>query len=414
MTTLQGKQIVLAVTGSISVYKAVDLASKLTQAGARVDVVMTDAAQQFVTPLTFQAVTGRTVYTSMWHSPDTAMPTHIAHVGLGESADLIAVVPATANTLAQLAHGAATDLLTVTALAARCPLLLAPAMDGGMYAHAAVQANLTTLLERGAHLVPPEEGRFASGLVGVGRLPATPTLIGHIRQVLGRDGRLAGRRVVVSAGGTREPLDPVRFITNHSSGKQGYAIAQAMIDAGAEVVLVTAAQGMTAPVGVTLVPVTTAQQMSAAILNHTPTADALVMAAAVSDYRPAVRADHKLKKGLDETETLSLALARNPDILMQVRQQREQTGYPRVVVGFAAESENLIENAQAKLARKQLDLLIANDITAPDAGFAAETNRVIVLSPGTDPEPLALQSKASVGAIIADRVAARLAVSDAS
>ncbi|MEO1164305.1 MAG: bifunctional phosphopantothenoylcysteine decarboxylase/phosphopantothenate--cysteine ligase CoaBC, partial [Chloroflexota bacterium] len=240
ITLLKDKRIVLGATGSIAVYKAIDLASKLTQAGALVDVVMTESAQRFVSPLTFQAVTGRPVYTDMWLTDNSGgLPTHIAHVGLGEGADLLAVIPATANTMAKLAQGMSDDLLSVIALAARCPIVLAPAMDGGMYEHPATQANVTKLIERGATIIEPEEGRFASGLYGRGRLPEREMLIGQIRRVLGREGALAGKHVVVSAGPTREAFDPVRFISNHSSGKQGYAIAQAALDAGADVTLIS-------------------------------------------------------------------------------------------------------------------------------------------------------------------------------
>ncbi|MEO1286861.1 MAG: bifunctional phosphopantothenoylcysteine decarboxylase/phosphopantothenate--cysteine ligase CoaBC [Chloroflexota bacterium] len=220
ITLLQDKRIVLGATGSIAVYKAVDLASKLTQVGAHVDVIMTESAQKFVAPITFQAVTGRPVYTDMWQADSSGgLPTHIAHVGLGEGADLIAVIPATANTIAKLASGQSNDLLTVTALASRVPMLIAPAMDGGMYEHPATQANVNTLVERGVYLVDPDVGRFASGLTGRGRLPDTSTLIGHIRRVLATDA-LHGKHIIVTAGPTREAFDPVRFISNHSSGKQ--------------------------------------------------------------------------------------------------------------------------------------------------------------------------------------------------
>src|SRR5690606_8273115 len=254
ITLLENKRIILGVTGSIAVYKAVDLASKLTQAGAQVDVIMTDAAQRFVTPLAFQSVTGRPVYTDLWQADSSGgLPTHIAHVGLGEGADLLVIAPITAQTMAKLAHGLADNLLTVTTLAARCPTLIAPAMDGGMYQHPATQANLAALQLHGVDVVEPEEGRFASGLVGKGRLPETATLIGHIRRVLARTGSLAGRRVVVTAGGTVEPIDPVRYLTNRSSGKQGYALAQAALDAGAEVTLITSAQGLAQPVDARIV-----------------------------------------------------------------------------------------------------------------------------------------------------------------
>lgn len=405
ITLLQDKRIILAVTGSIAVYKAVDLASKLTQAGSQVDVIMTEAARRFVTPLTFQSVTGRPVYTDLWQTGSgDGLPTHIAHVGLGEGADLLAVVPATAHTLAKLAHGLADDLLSVTALAARCPLLLAPAMDGGMYAHPAVQANVAALVERGAYLVAPEEGRFASGLTGKGRLPETATLLGHVRRVIGREGPLRGRKVVVSAGGTREALDPVRYLTNHSSGKQGHAVAQAALDAGAaQVVLVTTVRDLVPPVGVTTVNVDSAHEMQAAVLDHSADADALVMAAAVADYRPAQQAAQKIKKSA-AGDDLSLALARNPDILLVVREQREAGSGPRVVVGFAAESEDLLANAQDKLRCKGLDLIAANDITATDAGFHVETNRVLLID-AEGHTALDLTTKAIVAEAIITRIA---------
>ncbi len=409
ISLLHNKRIILAATGSIAVYKAVDLASKLTQAGALVDVIMTDAAQQFVAPLTFQSVTGRPVYTNLWQSDTSGgLPTHIAHVGLGEGAALMAVVPATANTMAKMAAGMADDLTTVTALAARCPVMIAPAMDGGMYAHPAVVANHHTLAARGVHIIEPEEGRFASGQVGKGRLPATPTLVGHIRRIVGKDGPLAGKRVLVTAGGTREPLDPVRYITNHSSGKQGHAVAQAALDAGAKVILVTAAHTLPEPIGAKVHHVDTAEQMRDVVLDYAVNLDVLVMAAAVADFRPAHVSEQKIKKQADSPEAMSLELSRNPDILLSVKTAREASGAPKVVVGFAAESENLLENAQGKLERKGADLLVANDISAPDAGFNVDTNRVTLLSKGAEPEALDLQSKARVAEVIVERVAGLL------
>lgn len=411
ITLLENKRILLGVTGSIAVYKAVDLASKLTQAGALVDVIMTEAAQRFVTPLTFQAVTGRPVYTSMWETEDISggLPTHIAHVGLGEGADLFVIAPATAHTLAKLAHGLADDLLSVTALAARCPVLVAPAMDGGMYAHPATQANLQTLQDRGVIVVEPEEGRFASGLVGRGRLPETPTLLGLIRRALSRAGPLAGRSVIVTAGGTREPLDPVRHLTNRSSGKQGHALAQAALDAGArEVILISAAREQPTPVGAARVPVNTAEEMLAAVQDHIEGADALLMAAAVADFRPATVAEHKIKKADDPQAALTLTLARTPDILLAVKDQRAQRGWPHVVVGFAAESEDLLANALAKLGKKGLDLIVVNDITAPDAGFEVDTNRVIILDARGGRQEIGLASKAKIAEAIIARVAGLL------
>jgi phosphopantothenoylcysteine decarboxylase/phosphopantothenate--cysteine ligase len=409
ITLLENKQIILGVTGSIAVYKAVDLASKLTQAGALVDVIMTDAAQKFVTPLIFQSVTGRPVYTSLWFTDSSGgLPTHIAHVGLGEGADLLAVAPVTANTLAKMAHGLADDLLSVTALAVRCPVVIAPAMDGGMYAHPATQANLKTLQDRGVFLIEPEEGRFASGLVGKGRLPETSILLGTIRQVLGRQGALVHRRIVVTAGGTREPIDPVRYITNRSSGKQGYAVAQAAVDAGAEVVLISAAYDLPVPVGAVLIPANTAEEMLQAVQSHIEGADALIMAAAVADFRPAAPADQKIKKPDDSSTGLDLTLSRTPDILLAVKALRDKTGCPRVVVGFAAESQDVLANAQSKLVRKGLDLIAANDIMAADAGFETDTNRVILLDAQGSQQPLGLLSKAKVGEALIQRVVALL------
>ncbi len=404
ITLLKHKRILLGVTGSIAAYKVVDLASKLTQAGALVDVIMTDAAQKFVLPITFSSVTGRAVYTSMWHS-DTGggLPTHIAHVGLGEGADLFVIAPITANTMAKLAAGLADDLLSVTALAARCPVVIAPAMDGGMYAHPATQDNLRTLVNRGVRLIEPEVGRFASGMVGKGRFPDTSILIGHIRCVLGETGPLAGRKIVVTAGGTREALDPVRYITNHSSGKQGYALAQAALDAGADVVLISAAQHLPVPLGAELVPVNSAGEMCDAVLTHIEGADALIKAAAVADFRPAHIEAQKIKKSSNPDEAPSLPLVRTKDILLEVKKQRATSGWPRVVVGFAAESQHVLENAQDKLTRKGLDLIIANDITAKDAGFAADTNRVVILDAHGGQES-DLASKATISEAVIARV----------
>jgi phosphopantothenoylcysteine decarboxylase/phosphopantothenate--cysteine ligase len=406
ITLLDNRRVILGVTGSIAAYKAADLASKLTQAGALVDVIMTEAARQFVTPLTFQSVTGRPVYTTMWQADSSGgLPTHIAHVGLGEGADLLIIAPATAHTLARLAHGLADDLLSVTALAARGPVLVAPAMDGGMYAHPATQANLDILRSRGVIVIEPDEGRFASGLVGRGRLPETPALLGAIRLALARGGILAGRRCVITAGGTREPLDPVRHLTNRSSGKQGYALAQAALDAGAAVTLISTVRDLPVPVGADVVRVDTAAEMLAAVEAHLPGADALIMAAAVADFRPASAVEQKIKKSDDPAEGLHLELARTPDILLAVRAQRDQTGWPRVVVGFAAESEDLLANAQGKLARKGLDLIVANDISAPDAGFEVDTNRVVLLDAHGGQQALDLTSKARVAEIVIERVA---------
>jgi phosphopantothenoylcysteine decarboxylase/phosphopantothenate--cysteine ligase len=394
MSVLSGKRITLGVTGSIAAYKAADLASKLTQAGAQVDVILTAAAEKFVSPLTFQSVTGRRAYVDadLWGNE-----AHVLHVGLGHAADLLAIAPCTANTLARLAHGQADNLLTVTALAMRSPLLIAPAMDGGMYDHPATQENIETLRKRGATFIGPAEGHLASGLSGVGRMVETGEIIGQIRMLLGRNGPLAGKKIVVTAGGTQEPLDPVRVLTNRSSGRQGYALAQAALDMGARLTLITAPTGLTPPTGVQLVPVETAREMLAAVLKHSVESDALIMAAAVADFRPKNIARDKIKKagGIPQIE-----LETTEDILKTVASQRAESKCPRLVVGFAAESRELLENAEQKLKSKGVDLMAANDISAKDAGFAVETNRVTLLFADGRREALSLMSKAEVAEVI--------------
>jgi len=397
----RGKKIILGVSGSIAAYKAADLASKLSQAGAHVNVILTQAATHFITPLTFQSVTGQRAYTDadLWGSE-----AHVLHVGLGHQADLLIIAPATANTLAKLAHGAADDLLSVTALAATCPLVLAPAMDGGMFTHPATQANLQTLLDRGAVVIGPEEGHLASGLIAKGRMTEPMTILGQVRHLLARGGPLQGRKVIVSAGGTREAIDPVRYLTNHSSGKQGFAIAQAALDAGAKVVLITTA-ALPTPAGAQRVDVESAQAMLAAVLHESQDADALVMAAAVADFRPAQVAAQKIKK---HSGVPTLELAPNPDILAAVAKQRQRSNWPRVVVGFAAETQDLLQNAQSKLTRKALDLIVANDVSAADAGFAVDTNRVTLLDADGTQETLPLQSKTAVAERVIAAVIQRL------
>jgi phosphopantothenoylcysteine decarboxylase/phosphopantothenate--cysteine ligase len=388
------------VTGSIAAYKAADLASKLTQAGAQVDVILTGAAEKFVTPLTFQSVTGRRAYVDrdLWGNE-----AHVLHVGLGHTADLLVIAPCTANTIARLAHGQADNLLTVTTLAVRTPLLIAPAMDGGMYDHPVTQENIQTLKKRGATFIGPAEGHLASGLAGVGRMVETAEIMGQIRILLGHHGPLAGKKVLVTAGGTQEPLDPVRVLTNRSSGKQGYALAQAALDMGAQVTLITTPTALTPPTGAHLVRVETVKQMLEAVLQETAASDALVMAAAPADFRPKNVAQNKLKKadGIPQIE-----LEATEDILKTVAGQKPKC--PRVVVGFAAESRDLLENAASKLKSKGLDFIVANDISANDAGFAVETNRVTLLFPDGRQEALSLMSKAEVAEVILGRVATLL------
>lgn len=390
MSNLSNKRMILGVTGSIAAYKAADLASKLTQAGAEVDMILTGAAERFVTPLTFQSVTGRRAYTDqdLWGNE-----AHVLHVGLGRAADLLVIAPCTANTIAKLAHGQSDGLLAVTALATRAPLLLAPAMDGGMYDHPATQENIETLKQRGVTLIGPAEGHLASGLSGMGRMLETAEIIGHIRVVLGRNGPLAGKKIVVTAGGTQEPLDPVRMLTNRSSGKQGYALAQAALEMGAQVTLITTPTALTPPTGAQVIRVETAKQMLEAVLTESAASDALVMAAAVADFRPKDMAKDKIKKegGIPQIE-----LEATEDILKRVAEQRAETSCPRVVVGFAAESRDLLENASHKLKSKGLSFIAANDISRNDAGFAVETNRVTLLFEDGHKEVLPLLNKTEV------------------
>ena len=388
---LADKHVVLGVTGSIACYKALDLASKLMQAGALVDIIMSYGATQFVTPLAFRSLTHRVVVTDPF-DPDSEYS--VEHVALAHQADVIVVAPATVHCIAKLALGLADDPLTTTIVAAKCPLVVAPAMDGNMFDHPATQANLATLKERGAVIAGPGIGRLASGLSGVGRLLETPELLGHISYAMGKGGDLAGRIVVVSAGGTMEPIDPVRVITNHSSGKMGYALAEAARDRGADVVLVTAPTSLADPALVKVVQVRTAEEMGQAIQEHVTKADALVMAAAVADYRPTETAGQKIKKADDD---LNISLAKTTDILKSAKGNF-------VRVGFAAESQNLVENAKAKVGSKNLDLIAANDITAEGSGFGSDTNKVTLIDRDLVVEELPLLSKYEVSNRILDRV----------
>jgi phosphopantothenoylcysteine decarboxylase/phosphopantothenate--cysteine ligase len=392
MKIFSNMHILLGVSGSIAGYKAVELASKLTQAGAQVDVILTPAAEKFITPLTFQSVTGRKVFTEadLWGGQ-----AHVLHVGLAQGADLLAIAPCTANTLGKLAHGIADNLLTITALAAHCPLLLAPAMDVGIYANTATQENVRILTERGVYFAGPDEGRMASGLIGKGRLVEPAELLGHLRLVLGRQGPLSGKKIVVTAGGTQEPLDPVRVLTNKSSGKQGLALAQAAIDAGGTVVLVSAQTVSAAPVGAHHIAVNTAQEMLESVLAESAGADALIMAAAVADFRPKRVAEHKLKKR-DGIPQVDLEAA--PDVLAAVAAMGSLR--PGVVIGFAAESQDLLKNAAAKLKSKSLDMIVANDISAADSGFGVDTNRVTLLFSDAKKSPLPLMRKDEVAETI--------------
>ncbi len=392
-TPLDGRHIALGVTGSIAAYKALDLASRLVQADAHVVAMLTDGAARFVSPLAFTAIVHMPVITDLF---DPQSELGMDHVTLAKQADLVIVAPATANTLAKMAHGLADDPVTTTILATQVPVLVAPAMDAHMFDHPLTQSNLAILRERGVYVAGPVSGRMASGLVGTGRMVEPEELVGHARLVLGRTGDLAGRRIVVTAGGTEEAIDPVRVITNRSSGKMGYAVAEAARDRGATVILVAARSSLPDPVGVEVVRATSAADMDTEVKRAVEGADALVMAAAVANWTPTDFSPDKMKKGTGDAVTL--VLDRTKDILASI----ERAGL--IKVGFAAETEDLQQNARAKLASKGLDLIVANDVTTPGTGFCADDNRVTLIGRDGGPDELPTMSKYEIGHRILDRV----------
>lgn len=399
---LTGRRVVVGVCGGIAAYKAADLVSKLQQAGAIVDVILTARADAFVRPLTFSTLSHRPVYADLWEPTGEAAARHIE---LGRSAELLLVAPATANTIARLAHGLADDMLSAVALASTAPLLLVPAMEHHMYNHPATQANLQLLRERGAVILPPEVGHLASGEVGVGRFPETAAILAAAERILGRARDLAGRRVVVTAGGTQEPIDPVRYVGNRSSGLMGFALAAEARDRGADVILIAGAVTAPLPTGVQVQRALTAGEMRAAVFAAIAGADALIMAAAVADYRVERPAHHKIKKGSDAENadgSLTLRLVRNPDILAELADAPEADEVVRV--GFAAETTDLAAHAAAKLTGKRLDLLVANDVSRPGSGFGTPTNEVTIFHADGRAEQLTLLPKSEVAATIWDRV----------
>ncbi len=390
---LKDKTVVLGVSGSIAAYKAVELASQLTQAGAGVDVIMTQAAQEFITPLTFRSITGCPVVTDMF---ELNSEYSVEHVALAEAADVVVIAPATADIIARIAAGMADEMVSCTVLATKAPVIIAPAMHTAMYKNQVTQENLSKLKARGFIIVGPDYGRLASRGVGLGRLVDVNEILGTICQVLGRSCDLAGRRIVVTAGGTQEPLDPVRCLTNRSSGKMGYALAEAARDRGAKVVLVSAPAALTKPVGIDIVAADTAQDMYEAVKKTVVKSDALIMAAAVSDYRPKRVSKEKIKR--DRAASMKLELERTPDILTEVKGKFLR-------VGFAAESENLVPNAKKKLEKKRLDLVVANDITVKGSGIGADSNQVVIIDRKGKVEKLPLLPKREVADRILDKVA---------
>jgi phosphopantothenoylcysteine decarboxylase / phosphopantothenate---cysteine ligase len=390
---LADKKIVLGVTGGIAAYKAAELVRQLVRARARVHVVMTRSAREFVTPLTFQTLSGNPVSTELFN---LLSESEIGHISLADRADILVIAPATANIIAKIAAGLADDLLSTVVLATRAPVLLAPAMNVHMWANPVCRENIRKLRERGFFFADPEAGELACGYEGQGRLAEIPAIFEEIRTVLAPKD-LAGKTLLVTAGPTEEDLDPVRFLSNRSSGKMGYALAEAARRRGAEVILVSGPTLLPPPAKVKLVPVRSAREMKEAVLHHLEKASVLIMAAAVSDYRPGRAAAQKIKKNAGPAV---LELEPNPDILLEAG--RRKGG--RILVGFAAETERLLKNAGEKLAKKNLDLVVANDVSLPGAGFRADTNLAVLIGRSGRPEKLPLMSKAELADRILDRV----------
>jgi phosphopantothenoylcysteine decarboxylase/phosphopantothenate--cysteine ligase len=389
-----GRHVVLGVSGGIACYKSCILARRLTEAGARVDVVLTEAATEFVRPLTFEALTGRPVHSSIWESGGA-----LAHLQLGQGSDLILVAPATAHLLARMAQGLADDLLTALLLATRVPILIAPAMNDEMFAHPQTRANLDRLLTRGIMTVGPEIGALAEGpSERPGRMSEPETILAHAARVLRSSGPLARRRIVVTAGPTRESIDPVRVVTNRSSGKMGYRIAEVAWERGADVVLISGPVTLPPPVGVTLRPVESTRQLEEAVREELPTADVLVMAAAPADFRPSSPSESKWPRG---DGALAIPMEPTEDILTATRGARKAGS---VAVGFALETGDALAKGRAKLERKDLDLIVVNDALEPGAGFEHDTNRVALIGRDGTPTILPLQSKREVAEAILDAV----------
>ena len=391
---LQGKKIVLGVTGGIAVYKAVDLVSRLRKAGCEVRVVMTEHAQQFVTPLTFKEISGNAVATSMWNANQEF---NVEHIALANWADAFLVAPATANILAKMACGIADDLLSTTLLAAQAPIVVCPAMNTGMYQNPATQENIAKLQERGVTIMPPAVGHLACGTSGPGRLPEPQQIVEFMSAFFaGREGDLRGLRVLVTAAGTREPIDPVRYVGNRSSGKMGYAVAQMAAERGADVLLISGPSALATPPNVRVVNVETTNEMLEACLAAYGDVDIVIKAAAVADYRPRDVADQKIKKKTDDA--LTVVMDKNPDILKTLGAKKEQ----QVLVGFAAETQNLLANAREKVVKKNLDMIVANDVTAAGAGFNSDTNIVKFLFANGDVRELEQMPKVDVANRILD------------
>ena len=393
MGALAGRRIVLGVTGGIAVYKAVEVASRLKKAGADVRVIMTRAATSFVTPLTFREITGQPVTETMWGEPHH----HIEHIALAEFAELVLVAPATANFIAKAAGGLADDMLTTCVLATRAPLFIAPAMNTEMWENPVTQENVRRLTERGATIIPPAVGELACGTTGAGRLPEPVAIVRIVEEHFVRAQSLVGRRILVTAAGTEEALDPVRFLGNRSTGRMGFAVAAEAARRGAQVVLVAGPTSLATPAGVRRVDVRSARDMHVAVLAVYDGVDAVIKAAAVADYRPAEIAAHKIKKSDGE---LTITLTRNPDILYELGQKKQH----QILVGFAAETQNVAEYARGKLAKKNLDFIVANNVAEKDAGFGVPTNHVQIFYADGRAEDHPLMAKSELAGVILDRL----------
>ena len=395
--SVHGKSILLGISGSISSYKAVDLASKLVQHGADLDVIMTSSAAQFIAPLTFESIIHKPVIQDVFTSGSEE---GIYHISATEQADLVVIAPATANMIAKIANGLCDDPVSLAVLSSKAPVIVCPAMDGHMYRNPATQENIQKLTDRGIVLVGPTTGHLASGSIGQGRLVEPSDILGHIRLLLGQTGDLAGRKIVVSAGGTQEAIDPVRFLGNRSSGKMGYALAEAAIDRGANTVLIAAPNNLTNPIGAKILEVVTAKEMHRAILNEMEDCDILIMPAAVADWRPKETSKNKIKK--NDLENWSITLQKNEDILRSIKEA------DLVKVGFAAETENTLSQARQKLNEKNLNLIVANNVTETDIGFGSENNEVILIDREGNVNELGLLSKYEIGQHILNAVAPML------
>ncbi len=392
---LTGKEIVLGVTGGIAAYKSAEIVSRLRHSGANVHVIMTRNATEFIAPLTFQTLSANQVVTDTFEAPEYW---NVEHVALAKLADIFVVAPATANILAKMASGIADDMLSTTLLATKAQILVAPAMNTGMWTAPATQNNVKVLKERGVRMIGPESGMLACGDEGAGRMSEPETIVGEICRILSRKQDYAGKKVLITAGATRERLDPVRFITNDSSGKMGFSIAEAARDRGAEVTVIRGSVTAEIPAGIRMIQIESARELYDAMMQKAPEQDVIIQAAAVSDYRPAEQKDRKIKK--ESGSDLTLILTENPDIAKAVGEQKKPG---QTLVGFAAETDNLLKNAKSKLGKKKLDLIVANDVTKPGAGFNVDTNiAVLITSDGSTEEPL--QTKRQLAERILDKV----------